>query len=81
RTGTARTDARTKGRTGGPAPTRTDADCITALRGLPRTPDGFVTVNAARTALGCNRDRAVRLLSTAGLLSPADAAKHLTPNR
>jgi hypothetical protein len=38
-----------------------------------------VNVNAVRTAVGCNRDRAVRLLAEAGLLRPADAAKHLTP--
>ncbi|MFF9070508.1 hypothetical protein ACF09E_34700 [Streptomyces sp. NPDC014891] len=81
-TRTARTATRTaKTRTGPAAPARTDAECVTALRELPRTADGFVTVNAARTALGCNRDRAVRLLDEAGLLSPADRAKHLTPTR
>lgn len=83
---TARTDSRTEKprtartpspRTGGrTAPARTDADAIQFLRGMPR--DGeHITVNAARTALGCNRDRAVRLLDEAGLLSPADRTKHL----
>jgi F0F1-type ATP synthase membrane subunit b/b' len=76
---TGRTAARTaKGRTANSTPPRTDAECNEILLGLPRSTDGHVTVNAARTATGCNRDRAVRLLSEAGLLSPADAAKHLT---
>ncbi|GHF34759.1 hypothetical protein GCM10018772_70370 [Streptomyces fumanus] len=75
KTRTDRTDApRTGGRT---AAARTDAEAIEILRGLPRGEDGFVTVNAARTAVGCNRDRAVRLLDEAGLLSPADREKHL----
>jgi hypothetical protein len=77
---TGRTATRTaKGRTANSAPARTDAECVGILRGLPRGADGHVTVNAARTSLNCNRDRAVRLLSEAGLLSPADAAKHLAP--
>ncbi|WP_455355967.1 hypothetical protein [Streptomyces sp. SYSU K217416] len=64
-------------RTGGhTAPARTDAEAVQILRGLDRDGD-YVTVNAARTAVGCNRDRAVRLLDEAGLLSPADRAKHL----
>ncbi|MEU1895748.1 hypothetical protein [Streptomyces pristinaespiralis] len=76
---TGRTAARTaKGRTANSTPPRTDAECNEILLGLPRSTGGHVTVNAARTATGCNRDRAVRLLSEAGLLSPADAAKHLT---
>ncbi|MFF3127781.1 hypothetical protein ACFVRD_37055 [Streptomyces sp. NPDC057908] len=71
---TARTpQPRTGGRT--PQP-RTDAEAVQILRGLDRDGD-FVTVNAARTAVGCNRDRAVRLLDEAGLLSPADREKHL----
>ncbi|WP_152626618.1 hypothetical protein [Streptacidiphilus carbonis] len=71
---TARTPApRTAVRTGA---TRTDAEAIQILRALDRDGD-FVTVNAARTALGCNRDRAVRLLDEAGLLSAADRTKHL----
>ncbi|MFE3603885.1 hypothetical protein ACFXPK_31555, partial [Streptomyces sp. NPDC059142] len=72
RTDADRTARTAKSRTG----PRTDAESIGVLRGLPRT-DGCVTVNAARTAIGCNRDRAVRLLDEAGLLSPADRAKHL----
>jgi hypothetical protein len=73
---TARTAARTaKGRTA--APSRTDAEAIAILRGLPKEADGYVNVNAARTALSCNRDKAVRLLSEAGLLRPADEAKLL----
>ncbi|GGO98370.1 hypothetical protein [Wenjunlia tyrosinilytica] len=72
---TARTPApRTGGRT---AAVRTDEEAIQILKDLPRGADGFVTVNAARTAVGCNRDRAVRLLDEAGLLSPADREKHL----
>ncbi|WP_329564557.1 coiled-coil domain-containing protein [Streptomyces uncialis] len=75
---TRRTEPRTgKSRTGPGTPARTDAEALAALRALDAEPDGFVNVNAARTALGCNRDRAVRLLSEAGLLRPADAAKHL----
>ena len=74
---TARTAART-GRTPAPrtAAVRTDEEAIQILRGLS-TDGGYVTVNAARTAVGCNRDRAVRLLDEAGLLSPADREKHL----
>ncbi|UQI49779.1 hypothetical protein M1P56_35855 (plasmid) [Streptomyces sp. HU2014] len=75
KTRTARMPApRTGGRT---AAVRTDAEALQILKGLPRGADGFVTVNAARTAVGCNRDRAVRLLDEAGLLSPADRTKHL----
>ncbi|MBX7471263.1 hypothetical protein K1Y80_34965 [Streptomyces sp. MAG02] len=84
---TDRTDARTArprtGRTPTPrtggrtAAVRTDAEAVQILRDLPAGDDGFVTVNAARTAVGCNRDRAVRLLDEAGLLSPADRTKHL----
>ncbi|MFF8293625.1 hypothetical protein ACF068_31075 [Streptomyces sp. NPDC016309] len=71
---TARTPApRTGGRT---AAVRTDEEAIQILRDLP-TDGGYVTVNAARTAVGCNRDRALRLLDEAGLLSPADRTKHL----
>jgi F0F1-type ATP synthase membrane subunit b/b' len=71
---TARTPPpRTGGRT---VAVRTDGEAIQILRGLDRDGD-FVTVNAARTAVGCNRDRAVRLLDEAGLLSPADRDKHL----
>ncbi|MEU2899594.1 ATP synthase F0 subunit B [Streptomyces sp. NPDC006967] len=74
KTRTARTPApRTSGRT---AAVRTDAEAVQILRGLDRDGD-YVTVNAARTAVGCNRDRAVRLLDEAGLLSPADREKHL----
>jgi hypothetical protein len=74
KTRTARTPApRTGGRT---AAVRTDAEAVQILRGLDRDGD-HVTVNAARTAVGCNRDRAVRLLDEAGLLSPADRTKHL----
>ncbi|MFE2689327.1 coiled-coil domain-containing protein [Streptomyces mirabilis] len=83
---TARTAARTEkprtGRTPAPrtggrtAAARTDEEALQILRGLP-TDGGYVTVNAARTAVGCNRDRAVRLLDEAGLLSPADRTKHL----
>lgn len=72
---TARTDT---GRTGSAAPARTDAEAVAILRALTPETDGFVNVNAARTALGSNRDRAVRLLAEAGLLRPADAAKHLS---
>ncbi|MFD0253698.1 hypothetical protein ACFVGX_22590 [Streptomyces sp. NPDC127113] len=71
---TARTPApRTGGRT---AAARTDEEALAILRGLS-TDGSYVTVNAARTAVGCNRDRAVRLLDEAGLLSPADRTKHL----
>ncbi|ORT54624.1 hypothetical protein [Streptomyces sp. CB03238] len=71
---TARTPApRTGGRT---AAARTDEEALQILRDLS-TDGGYVTVNAARTAVGCNRDRAVRLLDEAGLLSPADRTKHL----
>ncbi|WP_323137231.1 hypothetical protein [Streptomyces sp. NBC_01764] len=71
---TARTPApRTGGRT---AAARTDEEALAILRDLS-TDGSYVTVNAARTAVGCNRDRAVRLLDEAGLLSPADREKHL----
>ena len=73
---TARTDG---GRTANAAPVRTDAEAVAIVRTLTPETDGFVNVNAVRTAVGCNRDRAVRLLAEAGLLRPADAAKHLTP--
>ncbi|MEU5163368.1 hypothetical protein AB0G74_27680 [Streptomyces sp. NPDC020875] len=79
RTDKSRTDGARTDRTDKPRPARTDDEALAVLRKLPRTDSGFVTVNAARTAVGCNRDRAVRLLGTARLLSPADAAKHLTP--
>ncbi|MEU8530102.1 hypothetical protein AB0C77_31665 [Streptomyces sp. NPDC048629] len=81
RTPKPRTARTAKTRTGSTGPVRTDAECKTTLQGLPRTDEGFVTVNAARTTLGCNRDRAVRLLDETGLLSPADRAKHLMPAR
>ncbi|MFK0203471.1 hypothetical protein [Streptomyces lavendulae] len=55
-----------------------DEDTLAAVRALPREADGFVNVNKVRTTLGCNRNRAVRLLAEVGLLRPADAAKHLS---
>ncbi|MFC7871990.1 hypothetical protein ACFUS2_12690 [[Kitasatospora] papulosa] len=75
RTEKSRTARTAPPRTG--VPVRTDEEATQILRDLPRGDDGFVTVNAARTAVGCNRDRAVRLLDEAGLLSPADREKHL----
>jgi hypothetical protein len=81
RTGTAAdgSSGRTGDRTAVPgARTGTDdAHALSVIAALPRTPDGYVTVSQVRGALGCRRDRAVRLLKEAGLLSPADADKFL----
>ncbi|MFE1028585.1 hypothetical protein ACFW5I_29175 [Streptomyces sp. NPDC058818] len=58
-------------------PVRTDEELLPLVQNLPRTEDGFVTLYQARTKLSVNNDRAVRLLSKAGLLRPEDADKHL----
>ncbi|WP_424893447.1 hypothetical protein [Streptomyces sp. XH2] len=74
---TDRTDRRTgKDRTAEKPPARTDAEAVAHLLTLPVADDGFLTVNQARTALGCRHDKAVRLLAEAGRLRPADAAKY-----
>ncbi|MFD4543576.1 hypothetical protein [Streptomyces bauhiniae] len=59
-------------------PVRTDEELLPLVQNLPRGQDGFVTLYQARTKLSVNNDRAVRLLSKAGLLRPEDADKHLT---
>jgi hypothetical protein len=73
-------------RTGTPAPahagartgTRTDAELIAVLAGVPREPDGTVPVRRAAAALSCGPDRARRLLAAQGLLrttpAPSDAS-------
>ncbi|MFF4934270.1 hypothetical protein ACFY2H_36060 [Streptomyces griseofuscus] len=83
RTGTAAASSPATG-TGGTAggerpgtPVRTDEELLPLVQNLPRTEDGFVTLYQARTKLSVNNDRAVRLLSKAGLLRPEDADKHL----
>ncbi|MEV7715438.1 hypothetical protein [Streptomyces sp. NPDC088270] len=58
-------------------PVRTDEELLPLVQNLPRGEDGFVTLYQARTKLSVNNDRAVRLLSKAGLLRPEDADKHL----
>lgn len=58
-------------------PVRTDEELLPLVQNLPRGQDGFVTLYQARTKLSVNNDRAVRLLSKAGLLRPEDADKHL----
>ncbi|MFF4647253.1 hypothetical protein [Streptomyces sp. NPDC001389] len=81
----ARTPARTPRQT--PVQTRTrkprrtpartgEADLLADVRALPRSTDGYVNVTRARNDLDINRDRAVRLLDTAGLLRPEDALKY-----
>ncbi|MFF8681121.1 hypothetical protein ACF07F_24700 [Streptomyces sp. NPDC015237] len=83
RTGTAAASsaATGTGSTGGTdrpgTPVRTDEELLPLVQNLPRTEDGFVTLYQARTKLSVNNDRAVRLLSKAGLLRPEDADKHL----
>ncbi|MER5950196.1 hypothetical protein ABT127_29505 [Streptomyces sp. NPDC001904] len=59
-------------------PYRTDDELAPLVQNLPRDANGFVSLYRARTDLGVNQDRAVRLLSAAGLLRPQDADKHLT---
>ncbi|CAM5292705.1 hypothetical protein GCM10010329_80810 [Streptomyces spiroverticillatus] len=59
-------------------PVRTDEELLPLVQDLPRDADGFVTLYRARTDLSVNKDRAVRLLSKAGLLRPEDADKHLS---
>ncbi|WP_327169937.1 hypothetical protein [Streptomyces subrutilus] len=59
-------------------PVRTDEELLPLVQNLPRGQDGFVTLYRVRTGLSVNNDRAVRLLSKAGLLRPEDADKHLT---
>ncbi|MFG2440854.1 hypothetical protein [Streptomyces sp. NPDC048508] len=59
-------------------PVRTDAELLLLVPDLPRDTDGFVTLYQARTKLSVNHNRAVRLLSKAGLLRPEDADKYLT---
>ncbi|MFD5728324.1 hypothetical protein ACFWMT_19835 [Streptomyces sp. NPDC058368] len=59
-------------------PVRTDEELLPLVQNLPRGKDGFVTLYRVRTDLSVNNDRAVRLLSKAGLLRPEDADKHLT---
>ncbi|GLW03814.1 hypothetical protein [Streptomyces lavendulae] len=59
-------------------PVRTDEELLPLVQNLPRGQDGFVTLYRVRTDLSVNNDRAVRLLSKAGLLRPEDADKHLT---
>ncbi|MFK0182152.1 hypothetical protein ACIQVR_40080 [Streptomyces xanthochromogenes] len=84
RTGTAAASspATGTGSTGGAdrpgTPVRTDEELLPLVQNLPRGEDGFVTLYQARTKLSVNNDRAVRLLSKAGLLRPEDADKHLT---
>ncbi|MCT9094210.1 hypothetical protein N4G70_36025 [Streptomyces sp. ASQP_92] len=58
-------------------PVRTDEELLPLVQKLPRGQDGFVTLYRVRTDLSVNSDRAVRLLSKAGLLRPEDADKHL----
>ncbi|MEU3407505.1 hypothetical protein ABZ766_26655 [Streptomyces sp. NPDC006670] len=83
RTGTAAASspATGTGGTGGAdrpgTPVRTDEELLPLVQNLPRGEDGFVTLYQARTKLSVNNDRAVRLLSKAGLLRPEDADKHL----
>lgn len=82
RTGTANGRPRTSGtdsagRTGTATPARTDAELLPAVRELPRETDGFVNISRARTQLGVNQNRAIRLLKEAGLLRPEDADKYL----
>jgi hypothetical protein len=67
RTGTPRA-ARTGTRAASRRTTRTDADLATALRDLPREPDGTVPIRRATAALRCGPDRARRLLAANGLL-------------
>ncbi|MEU6285039.1 hypothetical protein [Streptomyces sp. NPDC047028] len=80
-TGTASSGATGTGSTAGGerpgTPVRTDEELLPLVQNLPRTEDGFVTLYQARTKLSVNNDRAVRLLSKAGLLRPEDADKHL----
>ncbi|MEV5194749.1 hypothetical protein AB0K86_19860 [Streptomyces clavifer] len=57
---------------------RTDAELQPLVQKLPRDDNGFVTLYQARTKLSVNQNRAVRLLSDAGLLRPEDADKYLT---
>lgn len=59
-------------------PVRTDEELLPLVQNLPRGEDGFVTLYQVRNQLSVNNNRAVRLLSKAGLLRPEDADKHLT---
>ncbi|MEU8892932.1 hypothetical protein [Streptomyces sp. NPDC048442] len=59
-------------------PVRTDEELLPLVQNLPRSEDGFVTLYQVRNQLSVNNNRAVRLLSKAGLLRPEDADKHLT---
>ncbi|WP_331764282.1 hypothetical protein OG524_36860 (plasmid) [Streptomyces sp. NBC_01520] len=59
-------------------PVRTDEELLPLVHNLPRGEDGFVTLYQVRNQLSVNNNRAVRLLSKAGLLRPEDADKHLT---
>ncbi|MFJ3481560.1 coiled-coil domain-containing protein [Streptomyces microflavus] len=83
RTGTAAASSPATGTTGktgtrrSGTPVRTDEELLPLVQNLPRTDNGYVTLYQARTQLSVNSDRAVRLLSKAGLLSPQDADKHL----
>ncbi|MEV0749806.1 hypothetical protein AB0I75_32135 [Streptomyces sp. NPDC050273] len=84
RTGTGTTSSRATG-TGGTAaaerpgtPVRTDEELLPLVQNLPRGEDGFVTLYQVRNQLSVNNNRAVRLLSKAGLLRPEDADKHLS---
>ncbi|WP_327713751.1 hypothetical protein OG912_38335 (plasmid) [Streptomyces sp. NBC_00464] len=84
RTGTAAASSRATGTGRAPGadrpgtPVRTDEELLPLVQELPRDPDGFVTLYQARNKLSVNNNRAVRLLSKAGLLRPEDADKHLT---
>ena len=62
-----RTGTRRAGRTG----TRSDAELVAALAGLPREADGTVPIRRTTAALGCGPDRARRLLAAHGLLRTA----------
>lgn len=81
RTGTDAASSPTTGTAGGErpgTPVRTDEELLPLVQNLPRGEDGFVTLYQVRNQLSVNNNRAVRLLSKAGLLRPEDADKHLT---
>lgn len=84
RTGTAAAPSPATGTTGTPradrtgTAVRTDAELLPLVQKLPRDENGFVTLYQARTKLSVNQNRAVRLLSDAGLLRPEDADKYLS---